>query len=105
MNVVRHDAPGQQAISLQVKVQQRFLDDGSNFWSAQPAISVTLIEPFRDLSGKYRVLCIGITELADSRQRQGVGQTKRQVLNRSRHIEVRKIAPRVETLVFTGSGV
>jgi hypothetical protein len=101
MNMVRHDHPRAQSVSLAVKSEQRRFDHTCNLRIAQDAATVAGIYPGLDQLATFNIAQRGRrrAELRFEPQknfgRQTIGEMKRDVLNNVRRIEVREIPTRV----------
>ncbi len=88
MNVVRHDAPSQQPITLPIEVQQTRLNECGNFGIAEPALAQSGVE-----FPVHKQYCVWLqAQCLDPSLRQAVGQAKGDELDSLRRVEVRQVA-------------
>jgi hypothetical protein len=96
MNVVRHYAPGQQAVALSIEMEKGIFNEFGNIGPAQPASTATVVEfliyASRGSPGKAKGFGDGA--------RQTVGQPERHELDGLGRIEVRQITSGMPAFVF-----
>mgnify|MGYP003347818209 CR=1 FL=1 len=88
MDVVRHEAPSQQAITLSIEMQKCLLHERGNGGGPEPALSQSRIEfAIKKMNGfALHSQCF------DDLARQAIGKPEGDELNRLRRIEMRQIA-------------
>jgi hypothetical protein len=93
MDMVRHDAPRQQPVTVLVEVKQCALDERSDLRLPQPACAQAciqfLVQPLQNIVVAAKVFDHG---------RQAVGQSKRDELDSFGRIEMGQVAARVPSL-------
>lgn len=111
VNMIGHDAPGQQVVALAIKMQQCVLDQFGDSGIAQEASSVASVLVGFDTPSQghgLRIVLIEVfvpaelaTPFLDKWDGHGVEQTKIEALNLIVAVEMRKVASAMPTLVWS----
>lgn len=88
MDMVRHDAPCEEPVSLVVEVQQCSLNEAADILSAEPTGTQTGVEFLVD----FRWWIVSLTKHFCDLSRQAVGEPKCHELHRFGRVEVRQVA-------------
>ena len=101
MNVIWHDTPREQIVSLAVKMQQGILRNSRDVWLAQPTFAMSGVQIlFRTTTNDrggfaFRLVCQFRLPSFHDRCRKRISQAKIQRLDHSRMIPMRQITPRI----------
>ena len=102
VHMVRHDAPGKQAVATPVEMEERIFDKAGDTCLPQVALAITRAkeryQATTPLRGDIRTPAPLKFQLRQNLGRQRVGEAERDHLKATRPIKVRQVVPRAPRL-------